>query len=157
MSPNDENMPPNSNLDPTDHENPNNFWPLANFIYFRAEDLIRNNKISFNQKMHIFNVQETKEVRVHVVKLHSKENCSYSATGIFYYILGVKLSLGLKVSTSITSERSLAKLCKAGNNHNLMMYVLTQIRITIAAYPNKERSLKCVIVKVSNHAKFSGV
>ena len=50
------------------------FWSLANSIYSRTDDLIRNNKISFNHQMHIVNVQITKEVRV--VKLYSKENCT---------------------------------------------------------------------------------
>ena len=92
------------------------------------------------------------------------------ATICLYALVSVSESVSVKFSAlylvskvsekSVISpplERSLAKLCKAGNNHNLMMYVLTQIRIMIAAYPNKERSLKCVIVKVSNHANFSGV
>ena len=101
VSPSDENAPPNSGLEPTDQENPNSFQPSANSIYSRA-DLIRNNKIIFNPQMHIFNVQGTKEVRV--VKLHPKESCSCPATGTCYHILGVKLSLGLKVSQSTTSE-----------------------------------------------------
>ena len=96
-------------LEPTDQ---NSFHqPLANSIYSRAEDLIRNNKIIFNPQMHVFNVQGTKEVRV--VKLHPKESCSCPATGTCYHILGVKLSLGLKVFQSTTSERNLTKLCKA--------------------------------------------
>ena len=111
VSSSDENAPPNSDLEPTDQENLNSFQPLANSIYSRAEDLIRNNKIIFNPQMHIFNVQGTKEVRV--VKLHPKESCSCPATGTCYHILGVKLSLGLKISQSTTSERNLAKLCKA--------------------------------------------
>lgn len=110
VSPSDENTPINSDLEPTDQK-PNSSQPLANSIYSRAEDLIRNNKIIFNPQMHIFNVQGTKEVRV--VKLHPKESCSCPATGTCYHILGVKLSLGLKVSQSTTSERNLAQLCKA--------------------------------------------
>lgn len=109
-SPSDENTSTNSDLEPTDQK-PNSSQPLGNSIYSRAEDLIRNNKIIFNPQMHIFNVQGTKEVRV--VKLHPKENCSCPATGTCYHILGVKLSLGLKVSQSTTSERNLAQLCKA--------------------------------------------
>ena len=111
VSSSDENAPLNSDLEPTDQENLNSFQPLANSIYSRAEDLIRSNKIIFNPQMHIFNVQGTKEVRV--VKLHPKESCSCPATGTCYHILGVKLSLGLKISQLTTSERNLAKFCKA--------------------------------------------
>lgn len=109
MPPSDENGPSNSDLDPTDQDS---FQPLANSIYSRAKDLIRNNKISFNPQMHIFNVQGTKEVRV--VKLHPKESCSCPATGTCYHIMGVKLSLGLNVPESTTSsKRNLSRLCKA--------------------------------------------
>ena len=50
VSPSDENTPPNSDLEPTDQENPNSFQPLENSIYSRSrvEDLIRNNKIIFD-------------------------------------------------------------------------------------------------------------
>lgn len=109
--PTDENAPTNTALESTDQETVENFQPLANSIYSRAKELIRKNQISFNPQMHIFNVQGTKEVRV--VKLHPKESCSCPATGTCYHILGVKLSLGLNVSESTTTERNLTRLRKA--------------------------------------------
>lgn len=67
------------------------------------------NKINFNPKMHIFNVQGTHDVRV--VSLYPKEKCSCPANGLCYHILGVKLSLGAKESGRSTA-RNLTRLHK---------------------------------------------
>ena len=62
----------------------------------RARALVEENKISFNPKMHIFNVQGTHDVRV--VSLYPKEKCSCPSNGLCYHILGVKISFGAKES-----------------------------------------------------------
>ena len=75
----------------------------------RARALVEENKISFNPKMHIFNVQGTHDVRV--VSLYPKEKCSCPSNGLCYHILGVKISLGAKESCK-SNERNLSKLRK---------------------------------------------
>ena len=68
--------------------------PAAVTMLSRARTLVEENKISFNPKMHIFNVQGTHDVRV--VSLYPKEKCSCPSNGLCYHILGVKISLGAK-------------------------------------------------------------
>lgn len=78
-------------------------------MLFRAKALVEENKISFNPKMHIFNVQGTNDVRV--VSLYPKEKCSCPADGLCYHILGVKLSLGAK-EMEVPKERNFTQLRK---------------------------------------------
>ena len=78
-------------------------------IFSRARALVEENEISFNPKMHIFNVQGTHDIRV--VSLYPKEKCSCPASGLCYHILGVKLSLGAK-ETGTSNERNLTQLRK---------------------------------------------
>ena len=78
-------------------------------MFSRAQALVDENKITFNPKMHIFNVQGTHDVRV--VNLYPKERCSCPANGLCYHIVGVKLSLGAKESGR-SKERNLTQLRK---------------------------------------------
>lgn len=80
-------------------------------MFSRAQALVEDNKINFNPKMHIFNVQGTHDVRV--ISLYPKENCSCPANGMCYHILGVKLSLGTKESgRPMAKDRNLTQLRK---------------------------------------------
>ena len=83
--------------------------PAAVTMLSRARTLVEENKISFNPKMHIFNVQGTHDVRV--VSLYPKEKCSCPSNGLCYHILGVKISLGAKESGKF-NERNLSQLRK---------------------------------------------
>ena len=75
----------------------------------RARALVEENKISFNPKMHVFNVQGTHDVRV--VSLYPKEKCSCPARSMCYHILGVKLSLGAQ-ETGSSKEKNTTQLRK---------------------------------------------
>ena len=75
-----------------------------------SSSLVEENKISFDPKMHIFNVQGSHDVRV--VSLYPKEKCSCPATGLCYHILGVKLSLGAKETSTSNKERNFTQLRK---------------------------------------------
>ena len=55
----------------------------------------RNNKVSFNPQIHIFNVEGIQGV-VQVVTLHPKETCSFPAGGTCYHIMAARLSIGMK-------------------------------------------------------------
>ena len=79
-------------------------------MFSRAKSLVEENKISFDPKMHIFNVQGSHDVRV--VSLYPKEKCSCPATGLCYHILGVKLSLGAKETSTSNKERNFTQLPK---------------------------------------------
>ena len=79
-------------------------------MFSRAKALVEENKISFDPKMHIFNVQGSHDVRV--VSLYPKEKCSCLATGLCYHILGVKLSLGAKETSTSNKERNFTQLRK---------------------------------------------
>ena len=61
------------------------------------------NKISFNRKTHVFNVQGTHDVRV--VSLYPKEKCMVVQQEVRVIISGVKLSLGAQ-KTGLSKERN---------------------------------------------------
>ena len=67
------------------------------------------NKISFNPKMHIFNMQGTHDDGVD--SLNPKEKCSYPARSMCYHILGVKLNLGAQ-ETGSSKEKNTTQLQK---------------------------------------------
>ena len=61
----------------------------------RAKAVLRNNKISFNLQMHLFNVEGTQGV-VQVVTLHPKETCGCPVGGTCYHIMAGRLSIVMK-------------------------------------------------------------
>ena len=79
----------------------------------RAQDVIKNNKITFNAQMHVFNVEGTNST-VRVVILHPKETCSCPASGTYYHIMAAKLSLGIKETSKTNESRNFTKLYKSG-------------------------------------------
>ena len=79
----------------------------------RAQDVIKNNKITFDPKMHVFNVEGTNGT-VRVVTLHPKETCSCPASGMCYHIMAAKVSLGIKETSKPKESRNFTKLYKSG-------------------------------------------
>ncbi len=61
----------------------------------RACQVVRNDHISFNPKLHVFNVKGTSGV-THVVTLFPRETCSCPSTGDCYHLLATKYSLGFQ-------------------------------------------------------------
>ena len=53
-----------------------------------ARNIIENNKVSFDPRLHTFTIMGT--TKPHVVPLFPKETCSYSSTSICYHIYGSK-------------------------------------------------------------------
>ena len=83
---------------------------LSVSIHARASILLENDQISFNPRMHVFNVKGTSGIP-RVVTLFPHETCSCPSSGACYHILAVKMSLGIKEST-VPSKQNLAKLRK---------------------------------------------
>lgn len=79
----------------------------------RALDVIKNNKITFNPQMHVFNVEGTNGT-VRVVTLHPKETCSCPASRMCYHIRAAKLSLGIKETPMPKESRNFTTLYKLG-------------------------------------------
>lgn len=65
----------------------------------RAKELLTTDKISFDSKLHCFNVVGSSGV-VRVVTIFPKESCSCPSTGNCYHLLAVKMSLGMTLSNS---------------------------------------------------------
>jgi len=82
-------------------------------ILSRAQDIIINNKITFNAQMHVFNVEGTNGT-IRVVTLHPKETCSCPASGMCYHIMAARLSLGIKENSTTDKSRSFTQLYKSG-------------------------------------------
>ena len=77
----------------------------------RAQLVLKSgDRISFDPKLHVFNVKGTSEV-TRVVTLHPRETCSCLSTGSCYHILAAKMSLGIQVMTK-PSRMNLTQLRK---------------------------------------------
>ena len=77
----------------------------------RAQLVLKSgDRISFDPKLHVFNVKGTSGV-TQVVTLHPRETCSCPSTGSCYHILAAKMSLGIQVMTK-TSRMNLTQLRK---------------------------------------------
>ena len=72
-----------------------------------AQQLLASNQISFDPKLHVFNVKGTSGV-TRVVTIFPKESCSCPSTTGCYHILAVKLSLG--AHSDKPSTRNLTRL-----------------------------------------------
>ena len=64
-------------------------------IQARAQQLLATNQISFDPKLHVFNVKGTSGV-TRVVTMFPKQSCSCPSTSGCYHIQAVKLSLGIQ-------------------------------------------------------------
>ena len=76
-------------------------------VQARAQQLLASNQISFDPKLHVFNVKGTSGV-TRVVTIFPKESCSCPSTSSCYHILAVKLSLG--AHSEKPSTRNLTRL-----------------------------------------------
>ena len=76
-------------------------------VQARAQQLLASNQISFDPKLHVFNVKGTSGV-TRVVTIFPKESCSCPSTSGCYHILAVKLSLG--AHSEKPSTRNLTRL-----------------------------------------------
>lgn len=74
----------------------------------RAQLVVQNDKISFDTKLHVFNVKGLSGV-TRVVTLFPRPSCSCPSTGECYHILAAKLIMGMSVSTKPT-RRNLTQL-----------------------------------------------
>ena len=66
-------------------------------IHVRAQSIVRADNISFDTKLHCFNVKGLSGV-TRVVTLFPKETCSCPSTGLCYHIAAAKLGVGMPVS-----------------------------------------------------------
>lgn len=77
----------------------------------RAKELLKADKISFDSKLHCFNVVGSSSV-VRVVTIFPKESCSCPSTGNCYHLLAVKMYLGMTLSQSKVMRHNLTQLRK---------------------------------------------
>ncbi len=75
----------------------------------RACQVVRNNHISFDPKLHVFNVKGTTGV-TRVVTLFPRETCSCPSTGDCYHILACKYSLGIQPTSKRGAPPNLSQL-----------------------------------------------
>ena len=68
----------------------------------QAQLVVRNDKISFDAKLHVFNVKGLSGV-TRVVTLFPRTSCSCPSTGECYHILAAKMSVGMSVSSKPTT------------------------------------------------------
>ena len=97
-----------------------------------AQLVVQNDKISFDTKLHVFNVKGISGV-TRVVTLFPWPSCSCPSTGECYYILAAKLIMGMSVSTK-PARRNLTQLWwntrnkkdkkVAGKSHDQRMWSL---------------------------------
>ena len=59
----------------------------------RAQQILKSNKISFDPKLHVFNVLGTAN-KPYVVRLYPHEYCSCPSSGQCYHLIAVKMSIG---------------------------------------------------------------
>ena len=69
----------------------------------RARLILQSGKISFDPKLHLFNVLGSGD-RPYVVRLFPRESCSCPSSGTCYHILAVKISIGSE--TNLTKHRT---------------------------------------------------
>ena len=70
----------------------------------RAHIILQSGNISFNPKLHLFNVIGSGN-RPYVVRLFPREMCSCPSSGICYHIIAVKISIGSE--TTVTKHQKL--------------------------------------------------
>lgn len=80
-------------------------------VHARTCQVIKNNHISFDPKLHVFNVKGTTGV-TRVVTLFPRQTCSCPSTGDCYHILAVKYSLGIYPSSKRSARLNLSQLRK---------------------------------------------
>lgn len=79
-------------------EQPNDKLTRTLSSHARARSVLEADNISFDTKLHCFNVKGLSGV-TRVVTLFPRASCSCPSTGDCYHLLAVKLSVGMSVST----------------------------------------------------------
>ena len=133
--------------------------PKISSSYAGASMIVKDNGISFDPKMHVFNVKGTSEV-VRVVTIFPRESCSCPSTSGCYHILAVKLSLGIQFIEK-KSTRNLTKLRKntwsrsdkRSGRKNPRTKDIEQKGTILLLYNYDSVSSACVSVHVSMHGK----
>ena len=74
----------------------------------RARILLSNDNVSYDSKLHVFNVKGT--ASVHVVTLFPNENCTCPSTTVCYHIVAAKLFLGMEVADGKPKKQVLTQL-----------------------------------------------
>ena len=77
-------------------------------MHARAKLLVESNNISFDPKLHVFNVKGSLGV-TRVVTVFPRESCSCPSTSDCYHIAAVKISLGVQLAEKPTT-RNLTQL-----------------------------------------------
>ena len=77
----------------------------------RARLILQSGKISFDPKLHLFNVLGSGD-RPYVVRLFPRESCSCPSSGTCYHILAVKISIGTETNLMKHRTVNLTMLCK---------------------------------------------
>ena len=80
----------------------------------RAKSLLEAGKISFDPKLHLFNVLGSGD-KPYVVRLFPKEYCSCPSKGQCYHIIAVKKSIGDITETKVNRWIHLKTLPRCGN------------------------------------------
>ena len=86
---NEVSQPTEAEIQPEIFQSPSHFTQLE-----RARIIIQSGKISFDPKLHLFNVLGSGD-RPYVVKLFPEEFCSCPSNGLCYHIIAVKLVSGM--------------------------------------------------------------
>jgi len=81
----------------------------------RACQVVSSNNISFDPKLHVFNVKGTSGV-THVITLYPRESCSCPSTGECYHILATKYSIGMPPSSRQKTRSNLSQLRRNTRN-----------------------------------------
>ena len=81
----------------------------------RACKVVSEDNISFDPKLHVFNVKGTSGT-TRVVTLYPRETCSCPASRDCYHILATKYSIGMQPSTNSSQQRSHSNLSQLRKN-----------------------------------------
>lgn len=78
-------------------------------IHVRAQSVLKADNISFDTKLHCFNIKGLSGV-TRVVTLFPKETCSCPSTGMCYHIVAAKLGVGIPFPVSDKTQHNFTQL-----------------------------------------------
>lgn len=96
--------------DPEAEENTSQLIPKTFSAHARAKQVLQSDSISFDPKLHVFNVKGTSGT-TRVVTIFPKESCSCPSKSGCYHIMAVKMSVGVELVDKPTT-RNLTQLRK---------------------------------------------
>ena len=109
---NEVSQPTEAEIQPEIFQSPSHFTQLE-----RARIIIQSGRISFDPKLHLFNVLGSDD-RPYVVKLFPEEFCSCPFNGLCYHIIAVKISIGNDKNVSPIQKLNLTMFRKRNRNHS---------------------------------------